>query len=91
MGGTGDPFNIDTWYYVGVTKNGGSAIMYVNGLRVGTASVSSPKISGNASVTLFPYYPQDLASMGLCQIYNRVLSDDEVFTNFQAIRGRYGI
>jgi len=90
-GGTGDPFNIDTWYYIGVTKNGGTAKMYVNGLQVGTAGVSSPKTSGNAGVTLFPYYPQDLATMGLCQIYDRVLSDDEVFQNFSAIRGRYGI
>jgi len=84
-------FDIDTWYYVGVTKNGATATMYVNGKSVGTASVSNPKTSGNAAVTLFPYYPQDLATMGLCQVYNRVLSDEEVFTNYSAIRSRYGI
>ncbi len=89
--GTGYPFDIDTWYYVGVTKNGATATMYVNGKSVGTSSVSNPKTSGNATVTLFPYYPQDLATMGLCQVYDRVLSDDEVFTNFAAIRGRFGI
>jgi hypothetical protein len=88
---SGQDFDIDTWYYVGVTKNGGTAKMYVNGLQVGTSGVSSPKTSGNAGVTLFPYYPQDLATMGLCQIYDRVLSDDEVFQNFSAIRGRYEI
>ena len=27
-------FNIDTWYYVGVTKNGASTVMYVNGKSV---------------------------------------------------------
>lgn len=89
--GTGYPFDIDTWYYVGVTKNGASTVMYVNGKSVGTGSVSNPKTSGNAAVTLFPYYPQDLATMGLCQVYNRVLSDEEVFTNYSAIRGRFGI
>jgi hypothetical protein len=89
--GTGNQFDIDTWYYVGVTKNGASTVMYVNGVRVGTGSVSSPKTSGNSGTTLFPYYPQDLATMGLCQIYNRVLSDDEVFTNYSSLRGRYGI
>lgn len=79
---SGQDFDIDTWYYIGVTKNGASTVMYVNGIRVGTGSVSNPKTSGNAATTLFPYYPQDLATMGHCQIYNRVLSDDEVFTNF---------
>jgi hypothetical protein len=90
-GGLGDQFDIDTWYYVGVTKNGGTATMYVNGLQVGTSGVSNPKSSGTAPVTLFPYYPQDLATMGLCHIYNRTLSSDEVFANFSAIRSRYGI
>jgi len=89
VGGT--PFAIDTWYYVGVIKNGGIATVYVNGKNLGSRGVSSPKTSGNAAVTLFPYYPQDLATMGLCQVYDRVLSDEEVFTNFSAIRSRYGI
>lgn len=89
--GTGNQFDIDTWYYVGVTKNGSDTVMYVNGKRVGTGSVANPKTAGNSGVTLFPYYPQDLATMGLCQVYNRVLSDDEVFTNFSAIRSRYNI
>lgn len=89
--GTGNQFDIDTWYYVGVTKNGSDTVMYVNGKRVGTGSVANPKTAGNSGVTLFPYYPNDLATMGLCQVYNRVLSDDEVFTNYSALRGRYGI
>lgn len=84
-------FDIDTWYYIGVTKNGASTVMYVNGIQVGTGTVSNPKTAGNAAVQLFEYYPTDLASMGLCQIYNRVLTADEVFSNFNAIRGRYGI
>lgn len=89
--GTGYPFDIDTWYYVGVTKNGSSTVMYVNGKQVGTGSVSNPKTSGSAAITIFPYYPQDLATMGLCQVYDRVLTDSEVFTNYSAIRGRFGI
>lgn len=89
--GTGYQFDIDTWYYVGVTKNGGSTVMYVNGKQIGTGSVSSPKTSGSSAIYLYEYYPTDLSSMGLIQVYNRVLSDDEVFTNFSAIRGRYGI
>lgn len=87
----GTPFAIDTWYYVGVTKNGATATIYVNGKNLGTKNVSNPKTAGNAAVGFFPYYPQNLASMGLCQVYNRVLSDEEVYTNFSAIRGRFGI
>lgn len=82
---------ISTWYYIGVTKNGASTVMYVNGLSVGTGSVSNPKTAGNASILLFEYYPTDLASMRLLQVYNRVLSGDEVFQNYSAIRGRYNI
>lgn len=86
-----EDFDIDTWYYIGVTKNGASTVQYVNGKQVSTGSVSNPKTSGNATIALFPYYPQDLASMGLCQVYNRVLTDNEVAQNFAAIRSRYGI
>lgn len=89
--GSGDPFVIDTWYYVGVTKNGASTVMYVNGVQVGTGSVSNPKTSGNAAVQLFNYYPTSLASMGLCHIYNRVLTSTEVSQNFNAIRKRYNL
>lgn len=89
--GTGDPFNIDTWYYVGVTKNGSAATMYVNGAQVGTSTVSSPKTSGNATLILFESYPNHLASMGIIQIYDSVLTSTQVLQNFNAIRGRYGI
>jgi hypothetical protein len=90
-GNDGTQFDIDKWYYVGVTKNNASGIAYVNGKQVSTGVLANPKTAGNAAVTLFPYYPQDLASMGLCQIYNRALSAAEVEQNFNALRGRYGI
>jgi len=90
-GSDGTQFDINKWYYVGVTKNNASGIAYVNGKQVSTGVLANPKTAGNAPVTLFPYYPQDLASMGLCQIYNRALSAAEVEQNFNAIRGRYGI
>lgn len=89
--GTGNQFDLNTWYYVGVTNNNGSTVMYVNGSQVGTGSVAYPKTSGSSAVGLFPYYPQDLATMGLCQIYNRVLTSDEVAINFNALRARYNL
>jgi len=89
--GSGNQFDIDTWYYVGVTKNGANTVMYVNGVQVGTGSVANPKTAGNAAVQFFEYYATSLASMGLCHIYNRVITADEVTQNFNAIRKRYNI
>ncbi len=89
--GTGDPFNIDTWYYVGVTKNGATATMYVNGNSVGTSTVSSPKTAGSSSIILFEYFPTGLASLGLIKVYNTVLTATQVQQNFNAVRNRYGI
>lgn len=87
----GNQFDIDTWYYIGVTKDGGTTRMYVNGVQVGTGSVSNPKTAGTSPVYLYEYYPAGLSSMGLCQVYERVLTADEVMQNFMAVRGRYGI
>lgn len=84
-------FDIDTWYYIGVTKNGAATIQYVNGQQVGTGSVANPKTSGSASIILFEYYPNALATIGLVQIYNRVITPSEVEQNFYAIRGRFNI
>lgn len=91
IGGPGAEFNINTWYYVGVTKNGGTATSYSNGTNLGTQSVSNPKTAGTSPVYLFEYYTNPLANINNIVIYNRVLSDAEVTQNFQAVRGLYGI
>lgn len=85
-------FAIDTWYYVGVVKNGATATMYVNGTQVGTATVASPSSVGTAPIYLFEGHALDgLTSMGACQAWNRVLTAAEVQANFNVIRRRYGI
>lgn len=90
-GGTGNQFDIDTWYYVGVTKNNSTTNMFVNGIQVGTSSVSYPKTAGNASIVIYEYYPADLISIGFIHIYNRPLTNEEVMHNWTSIRGRYNI
>jgi hypothetical protein len=65
--------------------------MYVNGIQIGTGSVANPKTAGTAQTYLYENHPAGLSTMGLCQIYERVISPDEVMQNFMAIRGRYGI
>lgn len=84
-------FNIDTWYYVGVTKNNASTVMYVNGDQVGTSTVSYPKTAGTSSIILFESYTADLASLGFVHVYDRPITASEVRINFNAIRGRYNI
>lgn len=87
---TGNQFDIGVWYYVGVTKNGGNTVMYVNGVRIGTGSVSNPKTSGNAAIILMENYPNPICNIDQIAIYNRVLSDAEVLNNFDLIKRRTG-
>ena len=84
----GTSFAMDVWYYVGVTKNGGTATMYVNGAQVGTSAVTNPKTSGNSPIYLFEAFTASLASMDNVQIYNRPLSATEVAQNYLASQGR---
>ena len=91
IGGPGTEFTVNTWYYVGVTKNGATATSYSNGVNLGTQTVANPKTAGSAAIILFEYYTASLANLNNLLIYNRVLSDAEVLQNFNSIRGVYGI
>lgn len=87
----GNQFAINTWYYIGVTKNGATAKGYVNGIEVTTSTVANPKTAGNAAITLFPYYTSGLAELGCVQVYNTVLTASQIEQNFNSLRGKYGI
>jgi hypothetical protein len=91
LGGPGAEFNINTWYYVGVTKNGATATSYVNGVSLGTQTVSNPKTAGTSPIYLFESYTNPLANLNNLLVYNRAISASEVTQNFTAIRGLYGI
>lgn len=81
----GTEFVPNTWYYVGVTKNGSTATSYVNGVSLGTQTVSNPKTSGNATIRLFPGYTGSTSMIRHVHIYNRALSQPEISANFQSI------
>ena len=87
----GTPFVVNTWYNIGVTKNGSSALAYVNGTNVTSASVSNPKTSGSAAIIINEYYTNPLNNINCMLIYNRVLTASEITQNFNALRGRFGI
>lgn len=88
------PFATNTWYYVGVTKNGANAVAYSNGNVSTTFTVANPKTTGSSSVYLFGglgYSYVAPATLNCLNVYNRVLSQSEIQKNFNALRTRFGI
>jgi len=81
---SGTQFQPNVWYYVGVTKNLGTATCYVNGNKIGTSSVTNPKRPGQAPINIFPDY-SSTAAIKHIHIYGKVLSDSEVLHNYNAI------
>lgn len=87
----------NTWYHCIGTYDGSNVIQYVNGVQDTTLSYSGTPTSGGVvrigrrwdaflvSANLFP------GDIPLVKIYNRALSLDEVKTNYNALRNRYGI
>lgn len=82
---SGTEFATNTWYYVGVVKNGATATRYVNGNVIGSSTVSNPKTAGTSQVILFPAHSGDFARMRHVHVYNRALSTQEVIQNYNAI------
>jgi hypothetical protein len=81
---SGTEFALNTWYYVGVVKNGATATRYVNGSVIGSSTVSSPKTAGTAQIKIFPVYSSS-SIIRHVHIYNRSLSTEEVLQNYNSI------
>lgn len=88
-------FSLNTWYHVSLTfdtTNG--MILYVNGLQDSTYNATLTPVSGTGQVDIACYSAGNNllnGSMSQIMIYNRVLSADEVYQNFNALRRRYNI
>jgi hypothetical protein len=91
--------NLNAWYNLVITYNGTTATAYINGTSVGSSAITWSAPGAN---TFFALMSQDSTNMsgttayasgniGAFMVYNRALSADEVTTNFNALRGRYGI
>ena len=93
--------SLNAWYNLVLTYNGSTATAYVNGVSVGSSVIAwtSPGVN-----TFFSLMSQDSTrmvaagataytsgSVGAFMVYNRALSTDEITTNFNALRNRYGI
>jgi len=84
-----DEFDLNTYYHITVTKNGGIAEAWVNGTFVNSNSVSSPKTSGNSVLRFFDYYTSGLMEIQVCKIYNRVLTNQEIYQNYNSLANRF--
>jgi hypothetical protein len=84
-----EEFDLNTYYHVVVTKNGGELTAYVNGDEVGNVGVSNPKTAGNSPVTFYNYYTSDLMEIQLCRIYNRPLTVPEIRMNLDSLTNRF--
>jgi hypothetical protein len=81
-------------YNLGITYDGTTTNMYVNGVSIG----SSTAMSGALNSKTYAYIGSTAAatefyngSIYTTSLYNRALSASEIQQNFNALRGRYGI
>jgi hypothetical protein len=93
---SGQTLSANIWYnIVGVYDNTGLKT-YVNGILNDSANDAGKSItsSGNMDIhigaqqPLGGYFPGIISQVS---IYNRALTEQEIFQNFKALRGRYGI
>lgn len=84
-------FDLSTWYHIGVTKDGVTALSYVNGINVGASTVANPKTAGTAGIVINEYYTNPLNNVNYLTIYNKTLSATEVLQNYNGIKSRFGL
>jgi hypothetical protein len=81
-------YNLNTWYYMGLTYDQTTLRVYINGSQTTTASQT-----GTINTNSFPI----ICSSGLggsisnIQLYNRALSATEVLQNYNATKTRFGL
>lgn len=90
------PLYINTWYQVGFTISSGNLQMYVNGATDGSIiSGASRSTAANSNLWLGDGRTNGLVTfngyIGSTQIYNRAITQDEVFQNFNATKHKYGL
>jgi len=90
----GQNVTLNQWVMVSMTFTATTAIFYLNGVQVATLSYTRGAVSPGTnylvgkSAANARYFNGGIAT---AMIYNRALTADEITTNFNALRGRYGI
>jgi hypothetical protein len=89
--------SFNAWYNLVITYNGTTATAYVNGVSVGSSNIIWSSPGANTFMALMAIDTTNMGtgayasgSLGQFMVYRRALSIDEIATNFNALRGRYG-
>jgi hypothetical protein len=87
---------VGTWIYVVNTVDpAGNSILYVNGVVQQTVTGFTYNLSSPSLLCIGSFGPSAiepyLGSINAVQLYNRILSQDEIQQNFNAQRARYGV
>jgi hypothetical protein len=90
--------SLNAWYNLVITYNGTTATAYVNGTTVGSSNISWTAPGANTFFALMSTDSTNMSgvagyasgSVGAFMVYNRALTSDEVTSNFNALRNRYG-
>jgi hypothetical protein len=90
--------SLNAWYNLVITYNGTTATAYVNGASVGSTNIIWSSPGANTFMALMAIDTTNMGtgayasgSLGAFMVYNRGLTADEVTTNFNTLRSRYGI
>ena len=90
--------SLNAWYNLVITYNGTTATAYINGVSVGSTNIIWSSPGANTFMALMAIDTTNMGtgayasgSLGAFMVYRRALSADEIATNFNALRGRYGI
>jgi hypothetical protein len=84
---------LQSWTHVSLVINSTNAYYYINGVL----TASNTLAHGSASLTAIDIGQDNVGSrffngnIASCQIYNRALTSAEVYNNFVANRGRFGV
>jgi hypothetical protein len=90
------PLYSNIWYYVGFTISNGNLQMYLNGTNDGNVITGAARsTAANSNLWLGDARTNGLVTfngyIGSAQIYNRAITTDEVFQNFNATKHKYGL
>jgi len=90
--------SLNAWYNLVITYNGTTATAYINGVSVGSTNIIWSSPGANTFMALMAIDTTNMVtgayasgSLGAFMVYNRGLTADEVTTNFNTLRSRYGI
>lgn len=88
-------FNTNTWYQVAAvySKSAKTISFYVNGTHTNTENYSNPPSITNTNLKMGAWDGSRFfaGNMGLVRIYNSALTSQEILTNFNGSKSRFGL